>query len=107
MAADSGEHTDHGLDKGRIEEAIGAEVRSLRNRFEMTLKDLTEVTGLHREQYQVIGDEFVGVLDRLRVLIEQDLKALQELADEVGAPWTSGRLPVWSGVRIVSCPMKP
>lgn len=46
MAADSGEHRDPGLDKGRIEEAIGVEVRSLRNRFDMTLKDLTEVTGL-------------------------------------------------------------
>ncbi len=63
---------------------------------------LTEVTGMHREQYQVIGDEFVTILDRLRILIEQDLQALQDLADEVGAPWTSGRLPVWSGVRIVS-----
>jgi hypothetical protein len=26
---------------------------------------------------------------------------LQDLADEVGAPWTSGRLPVWSGVRVI------
>ena len=33
-------------DGGRIEEAIGTEVRNLRNRFNMTLKDLTEVTGL-------------------------------------------------------------
>lgn len=33
-------------EKQRIEEAIGAEVRTLRTRFDMTLKDLTEVTGL-------------------------------------------------------------
>ena len=44
---------------------------------------LTEVTGLHREQYQVIGDEFVGVLQQLRILIEQDLQSLQDLADEL------------------------
>jgi hypothetical protein len=63
---------------------------------------LTEITGMHREQYQVIGDEFVTILERLRILIEQDLQSLQDLADEVGAPWTSGRLPIWSGVRIIS-----
>jgi photosystem II stability/assembly factor-like uncharacterized protein len=63
---------------------------------------LTEVTGMHREQYQVIGSDFGSILERLRVLIEEDLQALQDLADEVGAPWTSGRLPVWSGVRIIS-----
>ncbi len=63
---------------------------------------LTEVTGMHREQYRVIGDEFGAILERLRVLIEVDLQALQDLADEVGAPWTSGRLPVWNGVRIIS-----
>ena len=62
---------------------------------------LTEVTGMHEEQYQLIGDEFVTILANLRILIQQDLQALQDLADEVGAPWTSGRLPVWSGVRVI------
>jgi len=62
---------------------------------------LTEVTGMHREQYQLVGDEFVTILANLRTLIQIDLQRLQDLADEVGAPWTSGRLPVWSGVRVI------
>jgi hypothetical protein len=63
---------------------------------------LTEVTGQHREQYRLVGDEFVTILANLRTLIQVDLKRLQDLADEVGAPWTSGRLPVWSGVRVIT-----
>jgi hypothetical protein len=62
---------------------------------------LTEVTGLHREQYRLVGEEFVAILERLRTLVQVDLKRLQDLADEVGAPWTSGRLPVWGGVRAI------
>ena len=56
---------------------------------------LTEITGMHREQYALIGDEFGIILANLRTLIETNLKQLEDLADEVGAPWTSGRLPVW------------
>ena len=57
---------------------------------------LTEISGMHREQYGVIGDEFVGILLTLRQLIEEELQRLEDLADEVGAPWTRGRLPIWS-----------
>lgn len=42
----SGEQKTGTVDNGRIEASIGSEVRGLRNRFNMTLKDLTEVTGL-------------------------------------------------------------
>jgi len=56
---------------------------------------------MHREQYNLVGDEFVTILVNLRILVLEDLKALQDLADEVGAPWTSGRLPVWGGVRVL------
>ena len=63
---------------------------------------LTEITGMQREQYALVGDEFVAVLANLRTLIEVNLKQLEDLADEVGAPWTSGRLPVWGGLRPIS-----
>ena len=62
---------------------------------------LTEVSGLQREQYQLIGEEFVVTLAQLRTLIEVDLKRIEDYADQVGAPWTSGRLPVWSGVKVI------
>ncbi|MGI9627594.1 MAG: glycosyl hydrolase, partial [Longimicrobiales bacterium] len=63
---------------------------------------LTEITGLQREQYALIGAEFGAILDALRVLIEGDLGDLEDLADEVGAPWTSGRIPIWQGRRPIS-----
>ncbi|NNF29665.1 MAG: glycosyl hydrolase, partial [Gemmatimonadetes bacterium] len=63
---------------------------------------LTEVPGMHREQYGLIGERFVAILEDLRNAIQIDLKALEDLADEVGAPWTSGRLPVWGGGRPIS-----
>ena len=63
---------------------------------------LTEVTGLQREQYDVIAAQFGAILDELRRLIEVELSDLEGLADEVGAPWTRGRLPVWEGRRPIS-----
>ncbi|MFQ5704987.1 MAG: glycosyl hydrolase [Gemmatimonadales bacterium] len=61
---------------------------------------LTEVSGMQREQYELIGKEFGVILAQLRTLIEHDLKQIEQYADQVGAPWTSGRLPVWTGVVI-------
>jgi hypothetical protein len=63
---------------------------------------LTDVTGLHEEQYTLIGEEFGDILANLRTLIEVELKRIEDLADEVGAPWTTGRLPVWGGPRPIS-----
>ena len=34
-------------------------------------------------------------LEKLRKLIEVDLKALEKSLDLAGAPWTTGRLPEW------------
>ncbi len=56
---------------------------------------LHEVTGLQREQYDVVAAEFSGILDRLRPLIEVELKRIEDAAEAAGAPWTSGRLPSW------------
>ena len=63
---------------------------------------LTEITGMQQEQYSLVGQEFVAILSNLRTLIEVNLKQLEDLADEVGAPWTSGRLPIWGGLRPIS-----
>ena len=52
-------------------------------------------TATHRHQYDVAAEQFGGVLDKLRVLVEQDLKGLEDKAELAGAPWTPGRLPRW------------
>ncbi len=52
-------------------------------------------TQTHRESYRIAGDQFEPVLDDLRTLIEQDVRALEDDLDRAGAPWTPGRLPYW------------
>ncbi len=56
---------------------------------------LTEVTGMQREQYDIIAAEFDDILERTRVAVELNLKRIEDAAEEAGAPWTSGRLPTW------------
>ncbi len=56
---------------------------------------LHEVTGLQREQYDVVAAEFGGILAQLRPLMEVELKRIEDAAEAAGAPWTSGRLPTW------------
>lgn len=53
-------------------------------------------TDTHRQAYAIAVSEFTPVLEELRVLVERDLAALERKADEAGAPWTPGRLPVWN-----------
>lgn len=52
-------------------------------------------TATQRRQYEIVAAEFGGVLERLRAVIETDLRRLEEGAEAAGVPWTSGRVPVW------------
>lgn len=52
-------------------------------------------TQTHRQAYQIAAEEFTPVLEGLRVLIEVDLKSLEERLESAGAPWTPGRVPRW------------
>ncbi len=56
---------------------------------------LTEVTGMQREQYDIIAAEFDDILERTRVAVDVNLKRIEDAAEAAGAPWTSGRLPTW------------
>ena len=53
-------------------------------------------TATHRRGYEIAAGEFAGWLQRLRTLVEQDLAALEDEMEAAGAPWTPGRVPVWS-----------
>lgn len=56
---------------------------------------LGDVSDTHKRQYQIVAAEFGVVLERLRRLVEVDLKALEDAAEARGVPWTSGRMPRW------------
>jgi photosystem II stability/assembly factor-like uncharacterized protein len=56
---------------------------------------LHEVTGFQREQYGFAAAEFGGILERLRRLVDVEMKRIEDGAEAAGAPWTSGRVPTW------------
>jgi hypothetical protein len=56
---------------------------------------LSPPTTTQRELYAAASQEFAPVLEKLRKLIEVDLRAVDKALDAAGAPWTPGRLPEW------------
>ena len=53
-------------------------------------------TATHRKNYEIAEAAFSAMLDDLRVLVEQDLVALEQRLEAAGAPWTPGRgVPRW------------
>ena len=52
-------------------------------------------TKTHQDNYRIAAEAFAPVLERLRKLVEVDLKGLEDRLEAAGAPWTPGRLPTW------------
>jgi len=53
-------------------------------------------TETQNRSYAIAADAFGPVLDRLRTLVEVDMKALGDRLEAVGAPWSPGRVPRWT-----------
>jgi chromosome segregation ATPase len=53
-------------------------------------------TATHRRAYEIAAQQFAGLLERLRQLVEVDLKNLEDRSEAAGAPWTPGRVPRWT-----------
>ena len=51
-------------------------------------------TGTQMRAYDIAAQAFAPVLEKLRTL-DADLKDVEAKAEAAGAPWTSGRVPVW------------
>jgi len=52
-------------------------------------------TAIARESYAIAADAFGPLLERIRTLVEVDLKALEDALEAAGGPWTPGRIPKW------------
>lgn len=52
-------------------------------------------TSTHKRSLQIVLDEFPPIYQRLRELGENKIKVLESQMEQAGAPYTSGRLPVW------------
>ena len=54
------------------------------------------VTKTVLRDYEIAADGFGAVLEKLRGLIERELRSLATAMETAGAPWTPGRgLPAW------------
>ena len=53
-------------------------------------------TQTQRDQYKYAAEAFGDVLEDLRTLVEQDLRKVEQTLEELGAPWTPGRIPTWN-----------
>lgn len=73
-----------------------ARTPSLMERLSSMSETTGPVTATAKKDYEIAADGFGPVLDKLRGLIERDLRALGEAMEAAGAPWTPGRaLPTW------------
>ncbi len=53
-------------------------------------------THTHQRAYETAAGQFQTFLPKLRKLVEDDLARLEREAESAGAPWTPGRVPVWT-----------
>ncbi|HXV74819.1 MAG TPA: hypothetical protein VD788_00755 [Candidatus Polarisedimenticolaceae bacterium] len=53
-------------------------------------------TGTNLDAYRIAGEGFAPLLEELRAIVEGDLPRIERRLDQVGAPWTPGRVPRWS-----------
>ncbi|MFC1502544.1 glycosyl hydrolase [bacterium] len=59
-------------------------------------RSTSEPTRTMKDQYTIAGEAFEPVLARIKKATEKDIKNLEEQLDELGAPWTPGRIPRWN-----------
>ena len=52
-------------------------------------------TATQEESYRIASEEFNTVLPELTKLIKTDLVEIENKLEEIKAPWTPGRVPVW------------
>jgi photosystem II stability/assembly factor-like uncharacterized protein len=57
---------------------------------------LNKPTQTHIDDYNIAAAEFADQLAKLHALVESDLNKLEKDMEPAGAPWTPGRVPVWS-----------
>jgi len=53
------------------------------------------ITTTEKQNYDILAEEFPPVLEELRSIVESEVPKLEAELNELNAPWTPGRLPVW------------
>ena len=52
-------------------------------------------TQSQRDAYEIVAAEFSPILQLVKKLVEEDVKKIEKKLEEIGAPYTPGRIPEW------------
>ena len=58
-------------------------------------RSLSAPTQSQKDAFQIVADEFPPLLEAIKKIVEADVKKIEKKLEEIGAPYTPGRLPVW------------
>jgi len=58
-------------------------------------RSTSAVTQTQKDVYDILKEEFPPVLEELKTIFETGLPEIEKELEELGAPWTPGRIPEW------------
>jgi hypothetical protein len=58
-------------------------------------RSLSAPTQSQKDAFQIVSDEFPPILEAIKKIVEEDIKKIEKKLEEIGAPYTPGRLPSW------------
>jgi hypothetical protein len=58
-------------------------------------RSLSAPTQSQKDAFQIVAEEFPPLLEAIRKIVDEDVKKIEKKLEEIGAPYTPGRLPVW------------
>jgi photosystem II stability/assembly factor-like uncharacterized protein len=86
-----GDRTARRLDKD-VEPGLSRRINStIRDQWRST----SAPTQSQREAFQIVAEEFPPILQALKQIVEEDVKKIEKKLEDIGAPYTPGRLPEW------------
>jgi hypothetical protein len=58
-------------------------------------RSLSAPTQSQKDAFRIVADEFPPILEAIKKIMDDDVKKIEKKLEEIGAPYTPGRLPVW------------
>jgi len=58
-------------------------------------RSTSPITQTERTAYEVLAEEFPPVLEKVKKIYSEEIKPLEAKMENLGAPWTPGRIPEW------------
>jgi hypothetical protein len=81
---------------GRIDKDAEPGLRSRINSIIYEQRQSTSApTQTQRDAYEIVAGEFSSILQSVKKLAEEDVKRIEKKLEEIGAPYTPGRIPEW------------